>query len=220
MSSYGPQDQAIWVPEADIGVANGVPGLDGNAMVPISELPIAEQFTIPTGWIAQTYNRNGGFTNTAQTITSQALYLSSIVLAKGVKVSNIIVPSSSTAMVTPANWWFALFDSSANLLALTADQLTAGWAASTRKTLAIATVASGAATSFTTTYTGIHYVGVLVNAATPPTLIGCSSTSSGIIFGTPPILTMATATGITTPPAFPYTAVESSYPGKIWAGVS
>jgi hypothetical protein len=64
-----------------------------------------------------------------------------IPLQAGDVVTNITFRSGTTAANTPLNWGFALYSSAATplLLAQTADQATAAWAASTTKTLALAT---------------------------------------------------------------------------------
>ncbi|MGW6008684.1 right-handed parallel beta-helix repeat-containing protein [Streptomyces sp. NPDC055210] len=104
--------------------------------------------------------------------TSGWLYLVPVWLPKGTVISNISFTSGNTAGVTLTNQWFALFNSARVALARTADATTAAWAASTTKTLNIAQTTAGTATSYTTTYTGLHYLGFMVAATTPPSLIG------------------------------------------------
>lgn len=101
---------------------------------------------------------------TTQVMTSTAIYLEA-----GDAVTNLTFVSGATGAGTPTNYWFALYDASATpaLLAQTADQLTAAWAADTAKTLPLATVQT-VATS------GVYYAAVMVKATTPPTLIGCA----------------------------------------------
>jgi hypothetical protein len=90
-----------------------------------------------------------------------------IFLRAGDIITNISVRSGATAANTPTNYWFALYDDSATpaLLAQTADQTSTAWAANTTKTLALATVQ-------TIPRTGIYWVGIMVTATTPPTLLG------------------------------------------------
>lgn len=151
----------------------------------------------------ETIPRAGGAINTVTTPTSGTLWLMGIALPAGYPVSNITFVSNS-ATITPANWWFGLWDSSRVQLALTADQTTAAWAANVAKTLAIATTAAGAASSFTTTYEGMHYLGYMMKAATAPQLMA-SPLGAGI-GSLVPILYGSSDTGQTTPPAFPHTA--------------
>jgi hypothetical protein len=90
-----------------------------------------------------------------------------IFLRAGDVISNISVRSGATAAGTPTNYWAALYSSAAipALLSQSADQLTAAWAANTTKTLALAAAQ-------TITAEGIYWVGIMVTATTPPTLLG------------------------------------------------
>jgi hypothetical protein len=90
-----------------------------------------------------------------------------IYLRKGDVVTNITFVSGATAAVTPTNWGFALYDSADALLAQSADQLTAAWAASSPKTLALATAQ-------TITKDGWYTVAQWMAAATLPTLAGAA----------------------------------------------
>lgn len=143
---------------------------------------------------------------TTQVMTSVALHLQA-----GDTVSSLTFKSGATAAGTPTNWWFALYDDSATpaLLAQSADQLTAAWAADTAKTLALATPQL-------ITRSGVYYAAVMVKATTVPTLIGASvqadasagflsadkvlaSTSGSALTGTAPA-TIATPTAVGTVP--------------------
>jgi hypothetical protein len=135
---------------------------------------------------------------TTSTPTSGTLYLVPIWLPKGQVISNLGFVSGGTAASAPTNWWFTLHDRSKVALARTADQTTAAWAANTAKTLAIAQTTAGAASSYTTTYAGLHYVGVMIKATTV-----CSLISEGAV---PDVLASVspgfggTDTGLSTPP--------------------
>jgi hypothetical protein len=135
---------------------------------------------------------------TTSTPTSGTLYLVPIWLPKGLVISNLAFVSGGTAAVTPTNWWFTLHNSSRVALARTADQTTTAWAANTIKSLAIAQTTAGAASSYTTTYSGLHYVGVMIKATTV-----CSLISEGAV---PDVLASVapgiggTDTGLSTPP--------------------
>lgn len=59
-------------------------------------------------------------------------------LARGDVVTNLAFTSGATAGVTYTHWWHALYDPDGDLLAQTADQVAAGWAAATTKRLALA----------------------------------------------------------------------------------
>lgn len=96
-------------------------------------------------------------------MTSMPIYL-----VAGDTITNVSFRSGATAAGTPTAWWFALYDTSSTpaLLYQTADQTTTAWAANTTKTLALST-------AYTVTTTGVHWVGIMVTATTPPTLLGC-----------------------------------------------
>lgn len=132
------------------------------------------------------------------------LYLCAIALPAGLVINNISHFSSSVAAVTPTHWWFGLYDSGRVQLALTADQLTGAWAANTAKTLPIASTATGAASSFTTTYEGLYYLGFMMTAATMVNLV--SLAMLGAAAALTPLMLGVSDTSQTTPPAFPRTA--------------
>lgn len=100
-------------------------------------------------------------------LTTQVMTSVPVFLAAGDVITNISFRSGATAAGTPTNWWFALYDTSATsaLLAQTADQLTAAWAAFTTKTLALATAQ-------TITKSGVYWAAIHVKATTVPTLLG------------------------------------------------
>ncbi|MGH3858241.1 hypothetical protein [Actinokineospora sp.] len=88
-------------------------------------------------------------------------------LNAGDLVTSLTFTSGGTAAGTPTNYWFALYSSAATpaLMAQTADQLTAAWAADTVKTLALATAQRIVAS-------GLYWAACMVTATTPPTLVG------------------------------------------------
>ncbi|MFF4369633.1 hypothetical protein [Streptomyces sp. NPDC001594] len=88
-------------------------------------------------------------------------------LRSGDVITTVSVRSGATAAGTPTNYWVALYDSSATpaLLAQSADQTSTAWAANTTKQLALTA-------PVTITRTGIYWVGIMVAATTPPTLLG------------------------------------------------
>ncbi len=134
---------------------------------------------------------------TTQVMTSVPIYL-----AAGDVITNISFRSGATAADTPTNWWFALYSNASTpaLLAQTADQTTGAWAANTTKTVALASAQ-------TITASGIYWVGIMVKATTPPTLLGCvgapaiatgernlsQSSGSGLTTTAPATITSVTA---------------------------
>lgn len=88
-------------------------------------------------------------------------------LRAGDVITNISVTSGATAVNTPAHWWFALYSDAATpaLLAQTADQTTAAWAANTTKTVALSA-------PVTITDDGIYWVGIMQDATAVGSLLG------------------------------------------------
>lgn len=158
----------------------------------------------PSAATYETFPRSAVAT-TAAPMTSGTLYMTAIALPAGLVVNNITFVTTGTGATSPTNWWFGLYDSSRVQLAVTADQTTTAWAGNTAKTLSIATVASGAASSFTTTYEGLYYLGAMVKASTAPSLVSAGQ-SGGVGALTPLLSGQSTDTSQTTPPAFPHTA--------------
>lgn len=91
-----------------------------------------------------------------------------ILLVAGDVVTSITFRSGATAAGTPTNYWFALYSNAATpaLVAQSADQLTAAWAANTTKTLALSAPQ-------TIRVTDIYWAACMVTATTVPSLLGC-----------------------------------------------
>lgn len=100
-------------------------------------------------------------------LVTQVMTSVPIFLQAGEVVTNLSFRSGATAAGTPTNWWFALYSNAATpaLLSQSADQLTAAWAATTTKTLALAAAQTIPAT-------GIYWAAIMVKATTVPTLVG------------------------------------------------
>lgn len=156
--------------------------------------------------------------NTTTTVTSGSLLLVAIALPANEVISNIQFVSATTAATSPTHWWFGLYDQNRVQLAVTADQTTTAWAVTTVKTLNIATTASGSASSFTTTYEGLYYLGLMMTASTTITLVAAGQ--GGAVGLLSPTLSGNTDTGQTTPPSFPHTTASISNIGTFpWAAV-
>jgi hypothetical protein len=145
-------------------------------------------------------------------LTTQVMSSYAIALEAGDVVTNISFKSGATAAGTPTNWWFALYSSAATpaLLAQTADQLTAAWAANTTKTLALAT-----AQLITTP--GVYFISVMVKATTPPSLIGMNLGVTGAATG---VLTGAATLAQTSGSALVATAPATITGGTAIVGVA
>jgi hypothetical protein len=118
------------------------------------------------------------------------VHLHGIYLPKGVTITTITFVSGATAAVTPTNQWFALCDSSRTVLRVTANDTTTAWGSSTVKSLNLTS-------TFTTTYSGLHYLACCVTAGTVPTFRGANAgTFTGVA-----TQSFLSTTGQTTPVA-------------------
>jgi hypothetical protein len=155
--------------------------------------------------LGETFSRLGHI-NTAFTLSSGTLQVTAMYLPAGVPVGHLAASTDGAGINGPTHWWFNLLDSSLNQLAVTADQTSTAWTLNTYKSLAVATIASGASTTFTPTYTGLYYFGMAATwSSSGPSIMGVVQTGTGIT-GQSPILCGQSDTGLTTPPGFPHTA--------------
>jgi hypothetical protein len=170
----------------------------------LTPLPALEAAMRPAGRYETTSRLRCGTTGAP---VSGTLYLVPIWLPKGLVVADLSFVSS-TAATSPTHWWFTLHDSNRVALARTADQTTTAWAANTTKTLPIAQATAGTASSYTTTYAGLHYLGVMY-AGTALTLWGEGAPAQGC--DTAPAFGAST-TGQTTPPTVTAGAFTAAAP--------
>lgn len=134
------------------------------------------------------------------------VYMVPILLPANLTFGHFVFVSGTTAASTPTHWWLALANSSRVMLAVTADQTTTAVAASSVFSVAVATIASGASTTFTTTYSGLHYVAVMFTATTIPTVPGVAPTLGVTTAAGVGVATGSSATtGQTIAPTFPTT---------------
>jgi hypothetical protein len=150
----------------------------------------------PTGSIAQTFPREVASISDLVVLVSGRLSLVAVDLPSGKVVTSISFLSRSTAGASLTNQWFALFDNSASpvLLRQTVDDTTTAWAANAVKTLALSS-------TFTTTYSGLHYLGIMVAGTTVPTMAGIN-VGSGTFASITPVIAGTSTTGLTTPGSF------------------
>ncbi len=141
--------------------------------------------------IAETLPGATPFAAVAAPGLSGVAHLHGVYLPKGTVVTNLSVVSGAQAAVTPTNQWFALCNDSRQVLRYSVNDTTAAWAASTPKTLALTS-------TFTTTYSGLHYIAVVVTATTMPSFRGLNiGTLTGVTGQS-----ILSSTGLTTPAAF------------------
>lgn len=124
-------------------------------------------------------------------LLSQRLTMVAIELPSGLLVTSISFVSGGTALATGVHQLFGLYDSSRNLLRGSNDDTSTAWAGGTLKTLALTS-------TFTTTYSGLHYLGILVDATTVPNLQ--SATIAGAVSGLAFILCGTSNTAVTALP--------------------
>lgn len=170
-------------------------------------------YAVPAAAISETQPRSAVTAATAA-LTSGTLRLAAgCVIPGGVTVSSITVISGTTALSGGSNQWFVLLDHSRNKLAITGDDTSAAWAAGAAKTLALASP-----------YTpgddiGV-YVGVMVKATTPPTLLASAPPNQAIDL-LPPIIGGNSSGSLTDPASCPATpAAITTGSGPFYAYVS
>jgi len=137
-------------------------------------------------------------------IATGSLALVPVWMPQGFVVGNLVWGTAGTAGATLTHQWMGLYDSSYNQLAVTSDKTTTAVPADTKFTWAVATIASGASSSFTTTYTGTYFIGLMIAATTMPNAAGAFGGTNPFMTDTPAF--GASDSGQTTPPAFPHTA--------------
>lgn len=161
----------------------------------------------PTAALVENFPRPAA-TTAFSGLSTGVLVLTAIALPANLTVGHLAFMTVGGSG-SPTNWWFGLYDNAYKQLAMTADQTTTNWNGTTVKSLAVATVAGGSASSFTTAYTGLYYVGVMMKASTVVTLAGWGSSNATL--GTlDPVLAGSSDSSQTTPPAFPHTATAPS----------
>ena len=142
-----------------------------------------------TGAIAETVPGGAGHGATTGG-ASGVVHLHGIYLPKGVTITTITFVSGVQAAVTPTNQWFALCNSSRTVLRVTSNDTTTAWNASTAKPLNLTS-------TYTTTYSGLHYLACCVTAGTVPSFRGANvGTATGVAQQS-----FTSTTGLTTPSA-------------------
>lgn len=152
------------------------------------------------GSLAATFPRWNLTSVTLAILTTQKLYMVGICLPKGITVTNLTWYSGTTGAGTSTNCWSALFDSSRNKLAISADDTNASpWSASTAKVFAMGT-------PYVVPTAGWYYAGVMVKATTVPTIEGnndAGTASTAARTAAPVIAGQSSDTGLTNPASCP-----------------
>ena len=143
-----------------------------------------------SGAIAETVPAGAGFGATTGGGSGVA-HLHGIYLPKGVTITTISFVSGANAASGPTNQWFALCDSSRTVLRVTSNDTTTAWGTSTVKSLNLTS-------TYTTTYSGLHYLACCVTTTTTqPSFRGANT---GSFTGVAP-QSFTSTTGLTTPVA-------------------
>lgn len=166
-----------------------------------------------TGAKAETFPRAGArISEAVASLSSGRLTVYGITLEAGVTISSVTFLSSAAAS-GQTNQWFCLLDSSLNVLRTTNDDTTNGWAATSEKTLSLAS-------SYTPVNRMAAYIGINVTGTTPPTLQGYSEGASVMFYS--PAVAAISSSGLTTPASLGSTAaaLSAASGGYAWAYVS
>lgn len=143
---------------------------------------------LPSGVLAETVPRVSSVIGTGTVLSTGRLSMAAISLPQGLAVTSITFWSGGTAVDTATHQWFALYNSSRELLGQTTNDTSTAWGTNAAKTLALTT-------PYTTTYSGLHYLGINVTATTVPALMAVVVSSQ--IHGVAPILNGTSTTGLT-----------------------
>jgi hypothetical protein len=148
----------------------------------------------PEGTKAEIFHRlTANFANAA-VLTSGTLYVVyGLILPAGQSISAIHFYSATTAAVTPENQWACLLNSARKVLAVSKDKTTTAWAANGKQTFEIEAAYAPPAWE-----DQMVYVGLLVKAATVPTLQAIESVNA-FPLSQAPILAGTSNTGLSTP---------------------
>jgi len=133
-------------------------------------------------------------------LTSGTLFLSLMEVVPGQIITNLSFFTGSTAAVTPTNWWVALYKTDLTFLRQSADQLTAAIGANAAFTLALSS-------AYTVGSETALYTGIMVAAATVPTLRG-SGMNVNAIASHSRIKCGNSTTGLTTTAPSPAAAIS------------
>lgn len=164
------------------------------------------------GALYETFDRDLCSEVNSSVLSSGRLSLQAIWLPAGITISSISLWSATTAGASLTNQLFGLFGNNRNLLRSSVNDTSTAWSANSKKTLALTS-------AFTTTYSGLYYIGVMVTATTVPTLKGNTAKTDGSLNNAAPSMGGTSNTGLTT--ALPGTA---NSPGTVttsfWACVN
>ena len=164
----------------------------------------------PTGALAMTIARELVTTQSSTALVSGTVYAGAIWLTAGTVISSITFANGNTSLSGGTHQVFGLYSSALSLLATSADDTSTAWPLQTTKSLSFAS-------SFTTTYTGVHYLAALVVATTMPPLV-VSAAMVNAAAGAAPVIAFAGDSGQTALPSTLTQGTTKTQPA--WAYVS
>lgn len=174
--------------------------------------PLLSNKKVISGALYETFDRDLCDEVNTSLLSSGRLSLQAIWLPAGVTINSISFWSATTAGATLTNQLFGLYDNNLNLLRSSNNDTSTAWAANSKKTLSLTS-------AFTTTYSGLYYLGIMVAATTVPTIKGNTAKTNGALNAAAPSMGGTSNTGLTT--ALPATA---NAPGTVttsfWGCVS
>jgi hypothetical protein len=171
--------------------------------------PIPTNYLAPAGAAYETFPRHSNPINSSISTGTGLLYLCAIALPVGFSIGWLYFATAGGSL-NMTHWWLGLYDRNRVQLATTQDQTTTSLAGNAVNFASIAKTAAGPASTFTTTYTGLHYIGFSMTASSTGPQLACGNGSHSGIFGAAPPLCGSSNSALTTPPAFPFTAAPIS----------
>jgi hypothetical protein len=168
--------------------------------------PMLNNKKVISGALYETFDRDLCDEVNTAVLSSGRLSLQAIWLPAATTINSISFWSATTAGATLTNQLFGLYDINLNLLRASNNDTSTAWGANSKKTLALTS-------AFTTTYSGLHYLGIMVAATTVPTLKGNTAKTGGQLGAAAPTMGGTSSTGLTTslpsPAAAPGTVTTS-----------
>jgi hypothetical protein len=169
---------------------------------PGSTLAVAPSLTV-----AETIPRAVGAQSVTISTVSGTIYMVGVYIPINTVINNFNVVTGSTASSNDVTInWAALTNASRVMLAASANATAQLTPAGFVNTLPVATTAAGAATSFTTTYSGLYYIAYTVGVTTTqPTLTGVTAAGTELTKIVPILMGTSSTAATATVPTFPTT---------------
>jgi hypothetical protein len=140
--------------------------------------------------------------NVASILTSGRIIMAGVVYNAGDVVTNVCFASGTTAGASLTHRWGGLLDPNRVALAFSADDTSADWTANTEQAFALS-----AAKTIPTS--GVYFHALCVVGTTMPSISGIQHLDTNQTTLLPRIVGLADS-GLTTPPALPFTAAALS----------